>query len=502
VFDAKEQGNVQIDRVYFLYLSLLMTKPNPSYDPQHSSFISSINQSFHYFLQQIDCFSGRITCRQLKAYLLYHSFDTRSKLEVLYEASKYTTTFGLELCAHFKQHSKTLFPSILPLAIKRTLHKINLSELQSNKLDHRLIAHYFFTRFYSIVWKHNFQTGLHLKHKNNLCQFLTEDFYRYYSLASHTIYWNVQITQTFLTIIQNFALYALETLQFSQNWLFTHRFSFKVQKKEKSIPEQQKRSKSALRHSEKIISSERDQNYKKKIDIWSYLVEQNQPAIAAQKLEEFEEEPDEGRQKRLYSRSRSKAFRLSKSPPQIIFEESKVEISPLILDSLRRKQKSEEDQPYVEKISLLLSQNSPPPVRMNSHQLQEGFLTLESARNEVDELENEPKKKEQFQFERKALQRRLTNEKEKEAHHLNSSPRVRTSEGAQTKRENAIKELEEMKKRNEKALEYEREMLEGVLHGDMTNESFNTKLKKLQNITKKQNTEDDTDLVNQSRNSL
>jgi len=433
----------------------------------------------------------------------------------LYEASKYMTTFGLELCAHFKQHSKTLFPSILPLAIKRTLHKINLSELQSNKLDHRLIAHYFFTRFYSIVWKHNFQTGLHLKHKNNLCQFLTEDFYRYYSLASHTIYWNVQITQTFLTIIQNFALYALETLQFSQNWLFTHHFSFKVQNQspnsDKSKPQQQKRSKSALKHSEKIFSSEREQNYKKKIDIWSYLVEQNQPAIATQKLEEFEEEPDEGRQKRLYSRSRSKAFRLNKSPPQTIFEESKVEISPLRLDSLRKKQKSEEDQPYAERISLLLSQNSPPPVRMTSQQLQEGFLTQESARGELDEFkitmsQNKSYQKEQFQFERKALQRRLTNEKEKEVQNLNSSPRVQTSEGAQTKRGNAIRELEEMKKRNDKALEYEREMLEGVLHGDMTNESFNKKLKKLQNITKKpQNTnrtEDEQDLVNQSENSL
>lgn len=355
-------------------------------------------------------------------------------------------------------------------------------------------------------------TGLHLKHKNNLCQLLSEDFYRYYSLASHTIYWNVQITQTFLTIIQNFAFFALEILQFSQNWLFTHHFSFRLlnnkNKHERSKkPNPEKRSKSALRNSEKSKSPEKDQNYKKKLHIWSYLIEQNQPKFETQQQTEEPEEP-EGRQKRLYLRSRSKAFRLSKqsSPPRTIFEETKIDIAPLKLENLHRKQKSEEEEEedqdnFIDdkfKFSLLLSQNSPEPVRLISPQLD--LLTQESAKREGNEFrltlaENDLQQKEQFQFERKALQRRLTNEKEKLAQSnsinnvslYNSNSQLRTQEGgSQTKREKreaAINQLEEMRKLNEKAWEHEKEMLEGVLNGNLTNETFNRKLKKLQSIT-------------------
>jgi len=340
--------------------------------------------------------------------------------------------------------------------------------------------------------------GLHLKHKNNLCQLLTEDFYRYYSLASHTIYWNVQITQTFLTIIQNFAFFALEILQFSQNWLFTHHFSFRLLNNKNSNPEK-KRSKSALRHSEKSKSPEKDQNYKKKLHIWSYLIDQNQPIF------EIPPEEPEGRQQRLYSRSRSKAFRLSKQSSPTILEETKIDITPLKLENLTRKQKSEEEEDDLTndekfKFSLLLSQNSPEPVRLTSPQ--------ESAKREGNEFrltlaESDPKPKEQFQFERKALQRRLTNEKEKlvqsnstnniSLYHSNSLSQLQNKEGSQSKREAVMKELEELRKVNERAWEYEKEILEGIVNGNITNETYNKKLKKLQSITSPSKEEEDED---------
>lgn len=80
VFDAKNYGNIQIDRMFFLYISLLMAKPNPSFNPQQSSFISTINQSFHYFLQQIDCFSGRVSFFDKLPHLINRSHPDSLKL--------------------------------------------------------------------------------------------------------------------------------------------------------------------------------------------------------------------------------------------------------------------------------------------------------------------------------------------------------------------------------------------------------------------------------------
>jgi len=143
----KDTGNIQLDRLFFLYLAFLYAKPNPNFKVNQSTFINDINQSFDYFLRQISIYHGRviiiyshynnlfkITARQFKTYLLYHAITEQKSLQDLYKAARLVSEFGQKLCGELKVKSRSTFPSILPLAIKRTLPKVNISNIKDNPL--------------------------------------------------------------------------------------------------------------------------------------------------------------------------------------------------------------------------------------------------------------------------------------------------------------------------------------------------------------------------------
>lgn len=59
-FDPKGTGCLQTDRLFFLYLTMVYCQPNPSFKVERSTFLRDINSSFHYFLEKIGCFQGRV----------------------------------------------------------------------------------------------------------------------------------------------------------------------------------------------------------------------------------------------------------------------------------------------------------------------------------------------------------------------------------------------------------------------------------------------------------
>jgi len=286
VFDGKNTGNIQLDRLFFLYLALLYAKPNPSFKVNQSTFITDINQSFDFFLRQIMIFQGRITVRQFKTYLLYHSLTSPSTLQALYKAARLVSEFGQKLCGELKLKSRSFFPSILPLAIKRTLPKVNISNIKENTLDLQLVSHFFLTKFFPYVQKHNHFNGLFIIKKNNLSKAFLQEFHDSFALNPETIYWQFQLTQTFLTIIQNYALIVTETLQYAQNWLLTHNCPFKIVKDKE--PKVNKELKTSVSRSPKGSKSPKREKKNKPLDtvytegegqqsIWSFLVQNTEP---------------------------------------------------------------------------------------------------------------------------------------------------------------------------------------------------------------------------------
>lgn len=85
------------------------------------------------------------------------------------------------------------------------------------------MCHCLLTRFFQIAHENNHFKGLCVVRKTLLSQFFLKHLRESYPIDINAVYWRFHLTETILTIVQNYTHIAIETLRYSLIWLLSHK---------------------------------------------------------------------------------------------------------------------------------------------------------------------------------------------------------------------------------------------------------------------------------------